>query len=151
MITIRLARPDDIPALVALQWRASLQHEAYAAQLKAHPDAIELPQDQVTGGHVFLAERDGELAGFAVALPRADGDFELDGLFVDPAHQRFGIGRELVDRSVAHALIHGARQLHVVAAPEARGFYVTCGFAGNEPVATRFAPAIGMTLRIAAA
>lgn len=149
MITIRRAAVDDIDALVALQWRASLANSAYAEDLKANTDAISLPADQVSGGHVFLAERDGKLAGFAVALPRADGDFELDGLFVDPGHWRYGIGRELTDRCVAHALISGARKLHVVAAPEARGFYEVIGFVATGDVATRFGPAITMELSIA--
>lgn len=144
MITIRRATVDDIEALVALQWRASLENTAYAEDLKANPDAISLPAEHVSGGHVFLAARDGKLAGFAVALPREDGDVELDGLFVDPVHWRYGIGRELTDRCVAHALISGAQTLHVVAAPEALGFYQTVGFVATGDVATRFGPAVAM-------
>lgn len=149
MITIRRAEIDDIDALVALQWRASLENVAYAEDLKANPGSISLPAEQVSEGHVFLAERDGQLAGFAVALPRADGDFELDGLFVDPAHWRFGIGRELTDRCVAHAVIGGAQRLHVIAAPEALGFYQVVGFVTTGDVATRFGPAVTMEMSIA--
>lgn len=149
MITSRLARPDEIPQLIALQWRASLQDDAYAEDLKANPDAIELPASQVGDGHVFVAEHDGMLAGFAVALPRADGDFDLDGLFVDPPHQRYGIGRELADRCVAHALIHGAEVVRVISAPAAVGFYEACGFVETGTVETRFGPAIDMELVVA--
>ena len=56
--------------------------------LLAHPDAIELPLQQITDGRTVVAESVGELLGFAVVLRRDDGDAELDGLFVDPAQWR---------------------------------------------------------------
>jgi hypothetical protein len=34
--------------------------------LLAHPDAIELPLEQITDGRTVVAERDGELLGFSV-------------------------------------------------------------------------------------
>ena len=37
--------------------------------LLAHPDAIELPLEQITDGRTIVAESVGELLGFAVVLP----------------------------------------------------------------------------------
>jgi hypothetical protein len=52
--------------------------------LLAHPKAIERPIARITSGRVWVAERDGALLGFSALLPNGD-DFELDGLFVEPA------------------------------------------------------------------
>jgi N-acetylglutamate synthase-like GNAT family acetyltransferase len=64
-----------------------------------------LPPEQIAAGAVFVLEQNGTIAGFAALLPRADGDAELDALFVDPAMRRCGIERSLVDRcsQVAHS------------------------------------------------
>jgi GNAT superfamily N-acetyltransferase len=45
----------------------------------------------------WIAESDGALAGFARVV-RFQGMEELTELMVDPAHQREGIGRALLDR-----------------------------------------------------
>ena len=65
-----------------------------------HPDAIELPIDQIAAGAVFVSERNGAIVGFAALLPRPDGEVELDALFVDPDVRRRGPGRSLVDHCV---------------------------------------------------
>jgi len=65
--------------------------------LLAHPDAIELPLAQIAAGGVFVAEWNGTIVGFAAVEPRADGESELDALFVDPNMRRRGIARSLVE------------------------------------------------------
>jgi GNAT superfamily N-acetyltransferase len=97
-LTIRVARPEEREALEDLQRRASLELPDYRAQLEAHPDAIHLPPAQIANGQVYVAELDGEPAGF-FALVGA----ELDGLFVEPALWRRGIGRALVQRAIHEA------------------------------------------------
>ena len=77
--TFRLATPAERSALEELQRRASLIWEEDRDALLAHPDAIELPLEQITDGRTIVAESVGELLGFAVVLPREDGDAELDG------------------------------------------------------------------------
>ena len=47
-------------------------------------------------GWVFVAECRGTIVGFAAVKPRADGESELDALFVDPNMRRRGIARSLV-------------------------------------------------------
>jgi GNAT superfamily N-acetyltransferase len=135
---IRLARGAEKAALEALQLRAALANPGDREAMLSHPDAIDLPAEQIEAGHVWVVERADEILGFAVALPRADGDFDLDGLFVDPAQWRQGIGQWLIDRCVRVSRSAGADVLHVVGNPHARAFYEACGFALAGIVATRF-------------
>jgi GNAT superfamily N-acetyltransferase len=139
--TFRLAIPAEQRALEELQRRASLIYEEDRASLLAHPDAIELPLEQITGGRTVVAERDGELLGFSVVLRRDDGDAELDGLFVEPAQWRQGIGRLLVEQAEQIAVRDGSANLWVIANTRALDFYGACGFVTVGEVQTRFRPA----------
>lgn len=127
-IAIRLARISERGLLEALQRRASLSNSADRDALLTNPDSINLPLQQISDGRVFVAERNGAIAGFSVAIPREDGDFELDGLFVDPDCWRQGVGRQLVGHGASVATSAGARYLHVVGNPHAEHFYRACGF-----------------------
>jgi GNAT superfamily N-acetyltransferase len=147
-VVIRPAVPSEQKALEALQWRASLENPGDRDALLAHPDAIELPIDQIVAGHVFVAEQDGGLVGFAVVLPREDGAAELDGLFVDPSSWRRGIGRQLVDRCAEVALARGSSTLHVIGNNHAEGFYSSCGFERLGAVPTRFGDGLSMQKRL---
>jgi GNAT superfamily N-acetyltransferase len=137
----RLAIPAERLALEELQRRASLMSEEDRDALLAHPDAIELPLEQITAGRTIVAENVDELLGFAVVLQRDDGDGELDGLFVEPAQWRRGIGRALVAEAERLAARDGAASLWVIANTSALDFYGACGFVTVGEVATRFRPA----------
>jgi GNAT superfamily N-acetyltransferase len=125
-------------ALEALQRRASLAGEEDRAMLLAHPEAIELPVEQISDGRTIVAESRRVLLGFAVVLRRDDGDAELDGLFVEPSHWRRGIGRMLMTHAERLATAEGAASLWVTANTQALGFYDACGFVRLGEVATRF-------------
>ncbi|MGH6729325.1 MAG: GNAT family N-acetyltransferase [Sphingomicrobium sp.] len=136
---IRPARTDEREALEDLQRRASLALEEYREQLEAHPDAIELPIAQIERGDVLVAEVDGDIAGFAALVGG-----ELDGLFVEPARWRRGIGTALVEAAVHEARRRGL-SLTVIADPGAREFYENCGFRFEGDAETRFGPALRMS------
>jgi GNAT superfamily N-acetyltransferase len=138
-LCIRRARPEERLDLEALQRRASLALPEYRAQLEAHPDAIELPAEQIDQGQVIIAELDGRVAGFAAVVGG-----ELDGLFVEPELWRRGIGTALVEEATHEARRRGFT-LSVTANPGARGFYERCGFAVEEETQTRFGPALRMS------
>jgi len=137
-IIIRNAVPADKAALEDLQLRASLANEADREAILAHPDAIDLPLEQLTSGDVFVLELGGRIAGFAALLLRPDGDADLDGLFVEPDMRRRGAGRALVEHCAKISLGRGARVLHVVGNFHAEAFYLSCGFKAIGLYETRF-------------
>jgi GNAT superfamily N-acetyltransferase len=143
-VVIRPAVHDERSSLEALQWRASLANSGDRDALLAHPDAIALPIEQIAAGHVFVAERDGVILGFAAVVPRADGGAELDALFVEPHLWKHGIGRRLVDHAAEMARVRAAAFLHVVGNPHAEGFYVSCGFSVTGRIDTRFGVGLAM-------
>ena len=135
---IRLAIISEQKELEDLQTRASLTNAGDRDALLAHPDAIELPLEQIAAGSVFVAEKNGAIAGFAALLPRADGGSELDALFVEPTMRRCGIGRRLVEHCCEVAHRQGSAFLHVVGNPHAQDFYAACGFRLTGTTETRF-------------
>lgn len=135
---IRLARPSERGALEALQRRASLSNVGDREALLANPDAIDLPLEQIDAGRVFVIETAGSIRGFAALLPRADGNAELDALFVEPDTWQRGYGRRLIEHCAATARGVGAKAIHVVGNPHAEGFYVACGFEPLGTEVTRF-------------
>jgi GNAT superfamily N-acetyltransferase len=147
-VFIRQARPEEHAILESLQWRASLGNPGDRDALVANPDAIALPIDQIAAGCVFVAERDGSVAGFAAVVARADGGAELDALFVEPHLWKQGIGRRLVDHVSDIARLRAASFLHVIGNPHAEGFYVSCGFRVTGTVETRFGVGLAMRRRL---
>ena len=144
-IAIRSAVHAERASLEALQWRASLANIGDRDALLANPDAIALPIEQIATDCVFVAERDGVVAGFAAVVPRPDGGAELDALFVEPHLWKHGIGRRLVDHVAEVARARAASFLHVIGNPHAEGFYVSCGFRVIGTVETRFG--VGLAMR----
>ena len=141
---IRRAVTSEQKELEALQLRASLTNAGDRDALLAHPDAIELPLDQIAAGAVFVSERNGAIVGFAALLPRPDGDVELDALFVDPDVRRCGVGRSLVDHCVQIVRTQGSAALCVIGNPHASDFYTACGFTAVGTTATRFGTGVLM-------
>jgi ribosomal protein S18 acetylase RimI-like enzyme len=93
---------------------------------------------------VWVAEVDGELAGFAYAhvLLRIDGDtsvflYELD---VDERFRRRGLGRALVEQARALGVELGAKEMWVETSydndPARRTYEAAGGTAVDEPVLT---------------
>ena len=143
-MNIRPAIPAERRTLEALQWRASLGNEGDREALLRHPDAIDLPAEQIAAGGVYVLEQDGAIVGFSAILPRADGDTELDALFVEPDIQRRGIGRKLLEHCAAVARSAGSSALHVIGNEHAKAFYLSCGFEILAPFETRFGSALLM-------
>jgi GNAT superfamily N-acetyltransferase len=145
---IRPALISERQELEDLQLRASLNNAGDRDAILAHPDAIELPLKQIAGGRVFVSEQNGAIVGFAAVEPRADGESELDALFVEPGMQRHGIGRSLLAHCAKFARAQGSRALHVVGNPHAEDFYVACGFNLIGTTETRFGTGLLMRMII---
>jgi GNAT superfamily N-acetyltransferase len=145
---VRTALISERKELEDLQLRASLTNPDDRDAMLAHPDAIELPLQQIAGGRVFVSEQNGVIVGFAAVEPRADGESELDGLFVDPVMHRHGIGRALLARCAEFARAQRSGALHVVGNPHAQDFYIACGFKVIGTTETRFGTGLLMRMMI---
>lgn len=143
-LRIRLALPSEKLELEQLQTRASLANDGDRDALLAHPDAIQVPVEQIAGGRVFVSECQGAIVGFAAIETREDGETELDGLFVDPSMQRRGIAKSLIEHCAELVRRRGSKAIHVVGNPHAAEFYSACGFEVIGKTETRFGPGILM-------
>lgn len=145
-LSIRKAVIAEQKELEDLQLRASLTNAGDREALLAHPDAIELPLAQIAAGRVFVAEWRGTIVGFAGVEPRADGQSELDALFVDPNMRRRGIARLLIAHCVEVARKRESAFLYVIGNPHAKEFYSACGFNVIGTSQTRFGTGLLMRM-----
>ena len=142
--TIRPARLDEHRVLESIQRTSSLVWEDTRAALLAHPDACDIPLEHLSDGQCCVAEYDNVAIGFCIALPVDDEHLEIDGLFVEPAHWRQGIGRALLGFVEAEARAEQIKALQVIANPNALQFYQAFGFEITGDHATPFGPAFAM-------
>ncbi|MEO4027620.1 GNAT family N-acetyltransferase [Chromobacterium vaccinii] len=125
-VSIRMAGPADAETLADI-YLACRRAMPYAPL--AHGDAAVhawFANALLPAGDVWLAERGGEIAGFA-ACSEQDGLLWLDQLYVGAGHRNAGIGRALLERGVLWQT--RACRLHVFQANAgARRFYEAHGF-----------------------
>jgi phosphinothricin acetyltransferase len=119
-VSIRPATPADVPAITRI----------YAQSVRTGTASFELEppsEEEMTrrmralldgGFPYFVAEIDGALAGYAYAGPyrtRPAYRFTVeDSIYIDPAAQRRGVGRALLDRLIEEATRRGFRQMIAV-------------------------------------
>ena len=137
---IRDACPEDAACLTALARRAKASWEYPAAWLDQWAAELAFEPAYLSAHRVRVAESGGLVVGVAALEPRPAG-WEIERLWVDPAAQRLGIGRALVDDALAHAARHGGR-VTVLSDPQAEPFYVRLGAIriGTEPAPMPGAP-----------
>ena len=142
-MTIRDADPTDAATLRDLHRRSSYVWEEDRAQLDAHPDVFGVAPGALDARWTRVAVADGGgPTGFATVIPRDDGEYILEDLFVEPELMRGGIGRALVEDAAARAIAAGATSLSVVAAARTQPFYERLGFVLQREAPTRFGPAL---------
>ena len=139
MIRIRRAEPPDAVALCELaaavgrepgawlltteMWRSVADERRYIRSVRRHPDAA-----------VYVVEDDGQIVGrLSVARdPHPASSHVADlGLMVAAGHRRQGIGRALLEQSVAWAREAGVRKLELHVFPwntPAIALYESFGF-----------------------
>jgi GNAT superfamily N-acetyltransferase len=134
---LRPARPGEAPALTALAMRSKAHwgyDEAFMARVEP---AMFVAPEHVAAGWGTVAERGGEVVGFALLRPDLDPP-ELDSLFVDPPAIGTGAGRALLAAAAAQAAAAGIGELLIEADPNAEPFYraqgaVPCGSRISAP------------------
>ena len=119
-LSVRPATPADIPAIAAI-YGASVRTGTASFELEP-PDEAEMAnrmQAILVGGFPYLAaDCDGRFAGYAyAALYRTRPAYRFtveDSVYVDPAVQRLGVGRALLDALIAACAQRGFRQMIAV-------------------------------------
>jgi GNAT superfamily N-acetyltransferase len=112
--------------------------EAFVDLLLRSTLAERRPVDQPETIARMLAEADiivtARLGGKLIGIARSLSDFAfctyLSDLAVDQAHQRQGIGKELIERT--HAIAGLCTTLILLAAPKAREYYPHIGMAAHD-------------------
>ncbi|TAK55636.1 MAG: GNAT family N-acetyltransferase [Dehalococcoidia bacterium] len=137
-----------MPEGIRLTFRPMVESDLGVARYVAHEamDALDrsqgvapqpwIPADPAAQRHLlhtdpdgaWVAELNGVVAGFSMALQRGD-IWYLSQLFVQPDQHGHGIGRELLRRAQAYGRERGARVFAVVAttSPVAHGLYMRAG------------------------
>jgi GNAT superfamily N-acetyltransferase len=151
MVTVRRATVADAPAMGRLHvraWQAAYRGhmpDAYLDGLQASERAAgwerALGRDRPRGA-ILVAERDGEVVGFANLGPAEDpeGAGELYAINVDPAHWGTGAGRALLETAQDELARLGFAETVLWVLPanaRARRFYELAGWAcdGTERTA----------------
>ena len=134
MIDVRRATSADERALATLD-RATWTTLTSPAPPPPEPD-WSFFSEKVDIRDVLVAELDGEVAGYvrlgpATPLAASDHVLMIRGIAVDPAFQRRGVGRALMDAAAAEARARGARRLTLRVLAHNEGavrLYEQCGF-----------------------
>ncbi|MET8305926.1 GNAT family N-acetyltransferase [Micromonospora sp. NPDC005173] len=131
---IRVARPDDAPAVVAL--RAIVYPYLVRGVESTRKMLAEPPPEE--GWTAFVAEVDGQVVGWASAQRVAwtstpdVGDIAL--LHVHPEHRRRGIGSAVLAAATDHLAPLGIRRLRTWAQPDSLPFARRHGFEPSREV-----------------
>jgi GNAT superfamily N-acetyltransferase len=137
---VRAATGDDALAIETIRvrgWRTAYRHVFPVAELDGLPVDPERWRPRLvappTGWSTFVAEREGDVVGFASVGPSRDvhGLGELYAIYVDPDAWSTGAGRALMERAETQlASEYEAATLWVLEAnPRARAFYERAGWA----------------------
>ncbi|GAB3124047.1 GNAT family N-acetyltransferase [Novispirillum itersonii] len=132
MPRIRLARPDDIPAIFTIRTSVRENHLSLSqlTELGITPDSLRSMLE--AQACLWVAEVDGTVAGFSM-IDAEDGC--LFAAFVAPQAEGRGLGRLLVE-TAEEALFrtHSHLWLETAATSRAAGFYRHLGWAAAGPV-----------------
>jgi ribosomal protein S18 acetylase RimI-like enzyme len=147
---VRTATIDDAPAIARVHirtWQRAYAHVLPAGFLASldllRDDRSALWQRSISGrsgpGQVFVADIDGDVAGFAAVGTYRPGEGaepephvgQVFAIYADPDHWSTGTGRALMDAAVAHLAEAGLTEIRLWVLednPRARRFYEVAGF-----------------------
>ena len=83
------------------------------------------------GGHIFMAELNGEVVGTCALMREHEGEFELAKMTVAESARGLGVGRALGEAAIAYARSIGARRIELFtnsSLTPAIALYHTLGF-----------------------
>ena len=134
-LTIRRARPDEAGVLTNLSMRSKRSNGYDDAFMAACRKELTVTGDQLMEREYWVAEA-GAVCGCACLLwdPK-DRSGEVHAFFIEPSHQRKGVGRLLWQRLLERAKEEELSRPYLDADPTAVPFYEALGFEviGEEP------------------
>ena len=101
-------------------------------------ETLNHPEEKILskGGHIFMVFASGEPVGCVALIPMQDGVYELSKMAVSPAMRGLGIGRRLLEYTVAQARSLGAKSLFLGSSTKLRNaihLYESLGFRHVDP------------------
>jgi GNAT superfamily N-acetyltransferase len=148
---VRPATLDDVPALGAIETRASALFRGLVPEEIAADNAAEATLSAAAmAGRLFVAEApDGALAGFALVVLLPDASAHLEELDVLPELGRRGIGSALLEASCAWARANGQPGISLSTfrdVPFNAPFYARRGFRALAPA--ELTPALAQVVEL---
>lgn len=139
---IRLATAEDVRRIAEIQvaaWRAAyagMMPETYLEGLQVEPrEAVWRGACGQVNALLWVQMKEAEVVGFCHLAPSRDEDgqgaAEVTSIYLEPAHWRRGLGRELLAAAMAFAAEHGYSRVTLWVLVEnlaARQFYEAMGF-----------------------
>lgn len=116
MITLRIARPADVPLILGFI-RALGEYEQLGSEVVATEQALRATLfGERCYAEVVLADCDGQAAGFALFFHSystflAKPGIYLEDLFVDPAFRKHGVGKALLQHLARLTVERGCGRL----------------------------------------
>lgn len=149
---IRAAEVGDALEIMALHKRSVLalcQDDYTAEQLEdwVNSSTLEKYQKRLTLQRAFIAEKDGEMAGYVRWNPATH---ELCSIFVDPDYVWQGIGTKLMKIAYEDASLRGVTDLWLDASLTAVPFYAADGWQSVERKMHGALECVRMVKRLAA-
>ena len=117
--TVRRARTEDVPALMALRY------EVFCVE-QGVPTELERDERDARALHLVAEDR-GEVVGTCRLIP-GEGSWTLGRMAVRADRRGTGIGRRLVELAHAEAREGGARRMTLAAQVPVQGFYAGRGY-----------------------
>lgn len=123
---IRRAGPTDSEALTRIAHAAKRYWRYPEEYIQIWQDDLTVTPDFIDRHQVYCAVRESEILGF-YALSGQGPTWELEHMWVEPAHIGTGVGVKLFDHVIRMIRAEGGTALRIASDPNAEGFYRKMG------------------------
>jgi ribosomal protein S18 acetylase RimI-like enzyme len=144
-VDIRLARPEDVSALVALLTLLFSQEAEFVADPARQERGLKLILSDPSRGDILVAVTGGQIVGMVSLLPVVSTALGaptaiLEDMIVKPEFRGQGIGQSLIKAAKTHAREKGYARITLLTDGDnaaAQGFYEALGFTRSSMVQFR--------------
>jgi GNAT superfamily N-acetyltransferase len=126
---IRNAQPEEAKEISALAMRSKAYWGYSEEFMKACRDELTVTAERINSNdlHYMVAEQGSQLLGYYAIEKCAEEGYELEALFVEPAHIGTGVGKALIEHAKNAVLELGGKTLIIQGDPNAERFYRAAG------------------------